>query len=252
VAKKIVLPGDVIQSKLSEYLISVSDLARGTGLNLSSIRLIFAGKGRITVAVAFKLAKYFKMTVEYWLNVQTIYDLSQAKNDKELQDSLKSITPVKKPSKAQIAAAAAKEESGKKRGRKPKAEAVKAGPGRRGAKAGKTAAVRASDKPKRGRKPKSAAAVKDAPGSVKTPKMARGTVKVARKPRGASKRAVSEEIKEEPKREPKVVLIKKRNNAQPPQAEDVLIQDQPIQEQTLWDDNLNNEPEPPKTGGWCS
>jgi addiction module HigA family antidote len=190
-AKKVALPGDVIKSKLSEYLVNASSMARDSGINGSAIRLLTLGKARITVAIAFRLAKYFKTPVEYWLKLQEEYDIYLAKNDAKLQKALKSIVPAKKPTKSQLAAAKAKEDSEKKSKKKAAASVSKPKSGRGRKKADASSAVSAI-KAKRGRKPKAPASegefiapesLQEAPQAIEKPKERKATVRIVRMPR---------------------------------------------------------------------
>jgi addiction module HigA family antidote len=226
-AKKIALPGEIIKSKLSEYLVSASGMARDSGINGSTVRLLITGKARITVAIAFRLAKYFKTPAEYWLKLQEEYDIFLAKNDAKLQKAIKAVVPVKKPTKAQLSAAKAKEEiekkSKKKAGIKPKAGAKKASADKSKAiKASGVAAKQAEQpKAKRGRKPKATPPLLPnapessvaAPQEVIIPKKDDTPVKAAKEPRRPRKARVSkvskEASEEEPKKELGTILIKK-------------------------------------------
>ena len=60
------------------------------------VRLLILDKSPISVAAAFRLAKFFKKEPAYWLDLQMKYDLAQAATDKELTKELSGIVDVSK------------------------------------------------------------------------------------------------------------------------------------------------------------
>lgn len=223
-AKRVIVPGEILKSKLSEYLVNMSDAAKSIGLNVSSLRLIVIGKSRISVDLAFRLAKYFKTTAEFWLKAQEDYDLYLAKNDKDLQKDLKAIVSVKKPTKARIAAAAEKDERKKRKGnglvKKMKAsnsQAKTPGKKERDKKAAGDTAAKVVVKVRRLRSPSSPSfaptASEMAPQAAETPKVDKTPFK-AKAPgrRGRLSKRVSSEAPVEPQFVPANVLIKKNGN----------------------------------------
>lgn len=68
---------------LEEYLepmgISQYRVAKDIGIPLSRINAIVNGKRSITADTAIRLAKYFGMSEQFWLNAQAHYDLEVAK-----------------------------------------------------------------------------------------------------------------------------------------------------------------------------
>jgi addiction module HigA family antidote len=73
-------PGEIL---LEEYLnplgISQNRLGRDLGVPAQRINEIVRGQRSITVDTALRLAKYFHTTPQFWLNLQTHYDLEMAK-----------------------------------------------------------------------------------------------------------------------------------------------------------------------------
>lgn len=89
-------PGEILNEDLLEPLgISLLELARA--LKLSRVRLSQIVKGRrgIDTDVALRLARYFGSTPEFWMNLQTTYDLRMA-----LEKSAKEIERDVRPRKA--------------------------------------------------------------------------------------------------------------------------------------------------------
>ena len=68
---------------LEEFLkpmgISQNKLARDIDVPAGRINDIIHGRRAITADTALRLAKYFNMSPEFWLNLQTRYDLKIAK-----------------------------------------------------------------------------------------------------------------------------------------------------------------------------
>jgi addiction module HigA family antidote len=150
-------PGTVLNALLKKHGLNYSSLAKAIGLSGAMVRLIALDQNPVSAAVAFRLAAFFKMRPEYWLDLQSAHDIAVTAKDKKLAKALKGITTVDKAKKETV-----------KRGRKPKAKkaAKKSGTakgakktaGKRGRPAKKTGArkvksVRAAKKPagKRGR-----------------------------------------------------------------------------------------------------
>ncbi|MHB8067177.1 MAG: HigA family addiction module antitoxin [Desulfobaccales bacterium] len=72
-------PGEIL---LEEYLkplnISQNKLGRDLGVPAQRINDIIRGKRAITVDTALRLARYFRTTPQFWLNLQARYDLEMA------------------------------------------------------------------------------------------------------------------------------------------------------------------------------
>jgi len=97
-------PGEFLSEMLEKHKISTLKFSKDIYLSQSAARLIAIGKTRISVPVAWRLAKYFNTNPEYWLSMQMKWDLDEAIQDKKLMDVIKKISkfqkepePVKKP-----------------------------------------------------------------------------------------------------------------------------------------------------------
>lgn len=74
-------PGEILKEEfLMPMCISVYRLYKETGLTQTRLSQIIKGKRNITTETALKLGKYFNVPPEFWLNLQTLYDLEEAKN----------------------------------------------------------------------------------------------------------------------------------------------------------------------------
>jgi addiction module HigA family antidote len=102
-AKAIQTPGLTIQLFLRGYQLNPTNLAKHLKLSQATVRLLTLDKTRISAHMALRLAKFFNMKPEYWLNLQNEYDLDQAESDSKLKSVLKSIPVAKKPSAADTA-----------------------------------------------------------------------------------------------------------------------------------------------------
>ena len=70
-------PGEILRSEFMEPLgIKAYQLAKA--LNLPGMYEIVRGKRAIRADVALRLGKYFSMTAQFWMNLQTDYDLRVA------------------------------------------------------------------------------------------------------------------------------------------------------------------------------
>jgi antitoxin HigA-1 len=73
-------PGTLLAEDLQEAGISINRLARDTHMSLSRTSELVNGKRAITAETALRLARYFGTTPQYWMNLQTRYDLETAQD----------------------------------------------------------------------------------------------------------------------------------------------------------------------------
>jgi len=72
-------PGEVLKEEfLGPMGISVYRLAKETGLSQTRIGQITRGERSITAETAVKLGKFFSVPAEFWMNLQTLYDIEDA------------------------------------------------------------------------------------------------------------------------------------------------------------------------------
>ena len=71
-------PGELLDDELEELGLSASALARYLAVPANRITFILNGKRAITADTALRLAKFFGTTPEFWLNLQSDFDLKQA------------------------------------------------------------------------------------------------------------------------------------------------------------------------------
>lgn len=71
-----VIPGDILAEEFLKPMgLSQNKLANGLGVPPRRINEIVHGRRRITADTALRLGKYFGMSPEFWLGLQTDYEL---------------------------------------------------------------------------------------------------------------------------------------------------------------------------------
>jgi addiction module HigA family antidote len=79
---KPISPGEILLEEFLKPLgISQSRLARDLSVPVGRVNDIVQGKRAITPDTALRLAVYFTMTAEFWINLQSHYDLKLAKRN---------------------------------------------------------------------------------------------------------------------------------------------------------------------------
>jgi antitoxin HigA-1 len=79
---KPISPGEVLVEEFLKPLgISQSALARDLNVPVGRVSDIVQAKRAITPDTALRLAVYFNMTPEFWMNLQSHYDLKLAKRN---------------------------------------------------------------------------------------------------------------------------------------------------------------------------
>ncbi|MFA4918083.1 MAG: HigA family addiction module antitoxin [Thermodesulfovibrionales bacterium] len=72
-------PGEVLKEEFLEPMgISVYRLSKETGLSQTRIGQIIKGERSITAETALKMGKFFSVPAEFWMNLQTLYDIEEA------------------------------------------------------------------------------------------------------------------------------------------------------------------------------
>lgn len=75
-----VTPGEMLKHEfLAEYGLSQNRLAKATGVSPNRIAEIVNSRRRITADTALRFALYFGNSPEFWMNLQTHYDLKMAR-----------------------------------------------------------------------------------------------------------------------------------------------------------------------------
>jgi antitoxin HigA-1 len=77
-----VTPGDMLKHEfIAEYGLSQNELAQAIGVSPNRITEIVNNRRRITADTAVRLALFFGNSPEFWVNLQSWYDLKVATKD---------------------------------------------------------------------------------------------------------------------------------------------------------------------------
>jgi len=68
-------PGEILHEELEEIGLSANGLAKELGVPANRITAILKEQRGVTADTALRLAGYFGTSPEFWLNLQTAYDL---------------------------------------------------------------------------------------------------------------------------------------------------------------------------------
>ncbi len=85
-------PGEFLQEILEDLHLTQTALADTLGVSSMRISHVIKGSRPITAELALRLARAFGQTPQYWLNLQTSYDLKIAET--EWQDSLAKVREI--------------------------------------------------------------------------------------------------------------------------------------------------------------
>ena len=74
-------PGRILKEELEARGMSANKLALALRVPSNRITGIIAGQRGITADTALRLARYFGASAQFWLNLQTAYDLALAERE---------------------------------------------------------------------------------------------------------------------------------------------------------------------------
>jgi addiction module HigA family antidote len=84
--KNPVHPGVLLKDNIVTLGISVTEFAFKLGISRQIVSKIINKRAGISVEMALKLAKAFSTTPEFWINMQTQYDLAQARKTTDVNN----------------------------------------------------------------------------------------------------------------------------------------------------------------------
>jgi addiction module HigA family antidote len=87
-------PGEHLAEELTELEMSAAELARQLEVPTNRITEILNGKRAITGDTALRLAHFFGTTPEFWLNLQSLYEIRLAQ--RKLGKSIKGLPTLKR------------------------------------------------------------------------------------------------------------------------------------------------------------
>ena len=86
-------PGEHLAEELKELGMSAAELARKLNVPTNRITAILNGQRAITGDTALRLAHFFGTSAEFWLNLQSLYELRMAQ--KKVGKSIKALPKLK-------------------------------------------------------------------------------------------------------------------------------------------------------------
>ncbi len=88
-------PGQILKEEfLDELNISQTELASALGTTFRTINEIINEKRNISTEIAIKLSKFFRTSIELWLNLQNQYDIYKIYNKKK--EMIDKVRPMKR------------------------------------------------------------------------------------------------------------------------------------------------------------
>jgi addiction module HigA family antidote len=92
---KAIHPGEHLAEELKELGMSAAELARNLNVPTNRVTGILNGQRSITGDTALRLAHFFGTSPEFWLNLQSLYELRVA--EKKAGKSIKALPRLKNP-----------------------------------------------------------------------------------------------------------------------------------------------------------
>jgi addiction module HigA family antidote len=80
-------PGEILADELEEIGLTAKRLADVIEVPPNRLYQVLAGKRNVTADTALRLARYFGMAADFWMNLQSAYelDLARQQNGKAIQ-----------------------------------------------------------------------------------------------------------------------------------------------------------------------
>ena len=82
-------PGTILKERLEELGVTPTEFARQIAVPPNRVSQIIAGKRAITGDTALRFGHWFETEPQFWLNLQTQFDLAQA--DKETGETIRQL-----------------------------------------------------------------------------------------------------------------------------------------------------------------
>jgi addiction module HigA family antidote len=74
-------PGEILSDEIQEIGMTARKLADILEVPPNRLYQILAGKRNMTADTALRLGRYFGMTADFWMNLQSAYELDVARNE---------------------------------------------------------------------------------------------------------------------------------------------------------------------------
>jgi len=91
----VIHPGEHLAEELKELGMSAAELARQLRVPTNRVTGILNGQRAITGDTALRLGHFFRTSPEFWLNLQSLYELRVAQ--KKIGKSIKTLPRLKNP-----------------------------------------------------------------------------------------------------------------------------------------------------------
>jgi len=89
-------PGEIIREDiLPEIGMSIASTANALGVSRQMVHDILAGRKPLSAVMCLKIARLFGSTPEFWMRLQSEYDLKKAAQNKKIMQRVARIVPVK-------------------------------------------------------------------------------------------------------------------------------------------------------------
>lgn len=87
-------PGEMLLAEFMEPLhLSVHRLSELTGIHATHLKAVVAKRAALTTEDAFRLARYFSTTIDFWIHLQNTYDVRDFETSAHLMAAVRRIKP---------------------------------------------------------------------------------------------------------------------------------------------------------------
>ena len=91
--QRVVHPGEVLRDELDEFGITPTEFARQIAVPPNRVSQIITGKRSITGDTALRLGRWFGVEPQFWMNLQTQFDLVVA--SQEVGDAVEALPTIR-------------------------------------------------------------------------------------------------------------------------------------------------------------
>ena len=79
--RRVVHPGEILRDELEELGVTPTECARQIDVPSNRVGQIIAGKRSVSADTALRLGHWFGVEAQFWLNLQTQFDLAAAEQN---------------------------------------------------------------------------------------------------------------------------------------------------------------------------
>jgi addiction module HigA family antidote len=99
-ARTAIHPGEHLAEELSSLEMSATELARKLGVPTNRVTEILNGRRAITGDTALRLAHFFGTSAEFWLNLQSLYEIRVA--EQRIGKSIRSLPTLRRLEQVEV------------------------------------------------------------------------------------------------------------------------------------------------------